>query len=188
MSVFSGKFVLRIPAHLHKELKVNAEQHGVSLNTWILNQLERPITSSDTFFLNLLPALNENFAHDLMGVVLFGSVVRGDHHASSDVDILIVLKPSKSIDRHLYRLWDEKIANSVPQKLEPQFVNLPPSAAIASSLWLEVAMEGKILYDKDGSVAKHLSSLREQIATGSYQRKISHGHPYWVNMRGGHAK
>jgi antitoxin HicB len=38
---FSGKLVIRIPKALHKELKVNAEQEGISLNQLILYYLSR---------------------------------------------------------------------------------------------------------------------------------------------------
>jgi antitoxin HicB len=36
---YSGRFVLRIPKSLHRELALEAENEGVSLNTWILRIL-----------------------------------------------------------------------------------------------------------------------------------------------------
>ena len=188
MSELSGKFVLRIPQQLHRELKTSADQHGVSLNTWILNQLENSSDTSDSDLLNLLPLLAKHFLDEMMGVVLFGSYVRGESRATSDIDVLIVLKSSSLIDRSLYRVWESKIADKVSRKLEPQFVSLPTGSAMASSLWLEVALEGHILYDKEDAVRKYLKHLREQIASGDYQRKTSHGHPYWIQVKSHYAK
>ncbi len=38
---FSGKFLLRVPPELHRELHVAAKRSGKSLNAWLLEQLER---------------------------------------------------------------------------------------------------------------------------------------------------
>ncbi len=42
---FSGKFALRMPKELHRELEREAREQGVSLNQWILYKLafEKPI-------------------------------------------------------------------------------------------------------------------------------------------------
>ncbi len=37
----AAKLVLRLPKHLHKQLKQRARRNGVSLNTEIVNELER---------------------------------------------------------------------------------------------------------------------------------------------------
>ncbi len=36
---FSGKLVLRMPAELHREIAVKAQQSGVSINNWITQLL-----------------------------------------------------------------------------------------------------------------------------------------------------
>ena len=36
---YSGKFLLRLPKSLHKELALNAEHEGVSLNQYVLYRL-----------------------------------------------------------------------------------------------------------------------------------------------------
>lgn len=40
---FSGKLNLRMPAHLHRQLSVEAEREGVSLNQWINKKLSSQI-------------------------------------------------------------------------------------------------------------------------------------------------
>ena len=46
------------------------------------------------------------------------------------------------------------------------------NSANFSSLWLEVALEGVVLFDPNGTVAKTLRKIRESIAVGNYCRKM----------------
>src|SRR5579872_7021582 len=38
---FSGKFIVRVPAELHRELAVEAQENNISLNRYISNKLAR---------------------------------------------------------------------------------------------------------------------------------------------------
>jgi predicted HicB family RNase H-like nuclease len=38
---FSGRFMLRLPPHLHRRIYVEARRDGKSLNQWITDMLER---------------------------------------------------------------------------------------------------------------------------------------------------
>lgn len=40
---YSGKFVVRLPRSLHRELVEQSEQEGVSLNTWVINILAKSV-------------------------------------------------------------------------------------------------------------------------------------------------
>lgn len=40
---FSGKFVVRIPAELHRQAYVSARRSGKSLNTWVKEVLDRAV-------------------------------------------------------------------------------------------------------------------------------------------------
>lgn len=39
---FSGKFLVRVPKSLHRQLSIEAGQEGVSLNQYVLYKLSRP--------------------------------------------------------------------------------------------------------------------------------------------------
>lgn len=41
---YSGRLNLRMSEHRHRQLAIEAQQQGVSLNQWILTKLEAPIT------------------------------------------------------------------------------------------------------------------------------------------------
>jgi len=44
---YSGKFVVRLPRSLHRELVEQSEQEGVSLNTWVIHILAKSVGAKD---------------------------------------------------------------------------------------------------------------------------------------------
>ncbi len=173
MSSFSGKFVLRIPAGLHRKIARDASALGKSLNQFILEKLmESPADSR-------VDLIQGTYKKDLVGVVLFGSKARGDHTETSDEDLLIVLKSEVSLNRDIYDRWDKFIEPRFP-KVSPQFVNYPRDIKNVGGIWFEAALEGKVLFENGQIVTRLLSQLKQLIITGHYKRKWSHGHPYWV--------
>ena len=40
---FSGKFIVRVPKGIHKEITEKAEEQGVSLNQWVLSVLAKNV-------------------------------------------------------------------------------------------------------------------------------------------------
>ncbi len=115
-----------------------------------------------------------------VGVVLFGSAARGEARADSDVDLLLVLAPKAALRRGLYRRWDELFAEgAMGRELNAHFVHLPEAVHQAGSLWLEVAIEGRVVMDREGRVARLLVALRRAIAAGRFVRGTLHGQPCW---------
>lgn len=173
MKSYSGKFVLRVDPSLHRQLKREAEARDLSLNEWIVKNLSGTRTVSPS---PVIHTLKKNFESDLIGVIQFGSSVRGEMREGSDVDLLIVLDGRRPVDRSLYSQWDRFITDPV---LSPQFSHLPTGPDF-TSLWLEVAIEGVILFDPTKQLDTILRQIRSAIAEGKFSRKMSHGHPYWV--------
>ncbi len=118
------------------------------------------------------------FRESLFGIVLFGSAARGDDMESSDIDLLIIV--NLPLNRKLYSKWDQELNSIVSEKFSPHFVNIPQDPHQSGSIWLEAAMEGVICYDPNGLVSTFLKELRGLIAGGVFERKWSHGHPYWA--------
>lgn len=176
MKIPSGKFVLRLTPQQHLVLRKAAAAHAISLNEWILQSLFSTETPSQIVSLILA-----TYKADVKSIILFGSVARADNTKASDIDLLIVLASSCPIDRNLYRKWDQEVLPLLGSQYSPQFSHSPDIQS-ASSLWLEVALDGKVLYDNGGG-EKILQALRHQIASGHYQRKMSHGHAYWIHRR-----
>lgn len=177
MSQLSGKFVLRVSPLFHKQLKEEAQSQKLSLNDWIVKKLmsSNGVQSSEV----VLKTIQNCFDGKMIGIVQFGSTVRGDQKTNSDIDLLIVLKNNQEITRSLYTVWDEKVAPTLGNKYSPQFSHLTELERV-SSLWLEIAMEGIVLLDENNLIKNHIIEIRRKIAAGKYLRKLAHGHPYWV--------
>lgn len=168
----SGKFVIRMNPQMHAQLKKEAYNQNISLNEMVNLKLLK--ANPDRY-----KSIKKEFKDSLIGIVLFGSTVRGDFRSSSDIDLLIVLDNSQPIQRSLYSRWDEKIEPELGSKYSPQFSHLTDLNNI-SSLWLEVGLEGEIIFDPSKKIRRTISQIKNKIASGQYIRKVTHGHPYWI--------
>lgn len=178
----SGKFVLRIPPSLHEELSKLAQKRNESLNNICHDLLQKGLEKEEkTFPSESIPLVTKirNIFPGTKAIVLFGSQARGEATPSSDTDLLIVLAKKETISRNLYHLWDQKIG--APDRISPQFVSLLDNIEDAGSIWLETAMEGIILWEKeDHPISRIFYLLRKEIMKGTWQRKMAHGSPYWI--------
>ena len=193
MQLLSGKFVLRVPPSLHRRLKEEARSTGQSLNALCVQKLRStagsclpPGSTPDLGSAGeCLPEIVRRWR--LAGVVLFGSAARGEATQASDVDLLLVVGHRANISPALYRQWDEWQAGkpSSIAAISPQFVRLPASVSDAGGLWYEIAIEGRILWERDFQVSGFLRAIREAMACGAIRRGTLHGSPYWVKEFGG---
>lgn len=189
MKKYSGKFILRLPPPLHRTLSENAASAALSLNAYCLKRLFPAVNedsirdSKDVPNSGWTDLVCQVWKRDIIGIILFGSAARETLRAHSDIDLLIVFKPSSSVTREDYRLWDKEIApsliNHFAHEVSPHFAVLPPSVYAAGSLWYEVAIEGRVIWEEEGKVSLLLIDIRREIARGKIKRYTSHGHPYW---------
>jgi len=186
----SGTFVVRLPPALHAALREEAARAGLSLNALCTRALEGfllPAPSTARAIDENEPSWMQNvrklYGESVRGIVLFGSVARGESRDDSDVDLLIVVDRNLPLTRRLYSLWDDLLPGD---KHSPSFVHLPLRAEQAGSLWLEAAVDGIVLMDADGDVSRALGRIRRLIASGTRKRLSAYGHPYWVDAQGAH--
>jgi len=176
----SRKILLRLPADLHDAVKARARHARISINSLLEQYIARGIQSAGDELAesHIVKDAKREFGSKLLGVLLFGSRARGDVHDMSDTDILIVVDDSVIIDRGLYRVWDQR----VPDGVSLQIAHLPTTAHDAGSLWLECALDAKILSDPFGLVADFIDQAREYITSGKVIRKTTHGQGFWVPL------
>ena len=116
-------------------------------------------------------ALQQGLGKKLVAVVLFGSRARGDAKEDSDWDMLVIAKdlPKRQMERYretkeiLPQKWRGRI--SILAKTPDEF------EAVLPSLYLEIALDGLILYDPQEYAAVQLQKLRRLIQAKDLRRE-----------------
>jgi predicted nucleotidyltransferase len=189
--------ILRIPPSLHQQLKQDARAGDTSLNKHCRVLLSRKpkgssareISASLTLaagsgralapWQDLAARVIETWGDDIEGLVLFGSCARGRQTANSDIDLLVVLDGSATLDRDLYSRWQLRAFDG--REVAPLFVQIPGKGGRIGGLWFEVALDGIVLYDRSLHLSRFLAQVRNLLAGGRVIRRVTHGHPYWVH-------
>lgn len=174
MDTPSGRFVLRLEPDLHSRAKRSAARSGISLNEFCTRAIEAYVSGT---FAAPVETLKGLLGSSLRGVLLFGSVARGEQREGSDVDLLIIVSTDTKLTRQLYTTWDQHILDS---QLSPHFVHQPSETDSAGSIWLEAAIDGIVMYEVDRTLSIFLRDLRAAMLAGGCERKMAYGHPYWV--------
>lgn len=174
------RLLLRLPTELHQRAKAQALRRKLSLNSVLVEAIKRGLASGEVEELapHIIKMAQAQFGAALLGLMLYGSRARGDAYQSSDTDLLLVLDGSIRIERELYRYWDDKLPSSVSLVI----ADLPQRASDAGSLWLECALDAKIIYDPTGVVRRRLSEIKERILSGAVVRRTTHGQGYWIEQ------
>ena len=127
----------------------------------------------------VVTALRQALSQRLIAVVLFGSRARGEAQETSDWDLLVIARdlPAKTLARHLLLKnalpvdWRARVANlgKTPQEFE----------AALPSLYLDIALDGILLYDPEGYAALRLARLRRLIETRGLHREANRRDLAW---------
>ena len=173
--------MLRIEPGLHSALRAAARAASLSLNEYCARKLASPGAPADPEATALVGRAGRILGESLIGVVAFGSWVRGESRAASDFDALLIAGKSVPITRELYRRWDHEPALYWHgREVAPHFVHVPSQGAVPSGMWAEAATDGVVLYERDWSVSERLAGIRRMIAAGRISRRRLHAQPYWV--------
>lgn len=176
----SGRFVLRLPPALHAGLRDAARRADMSLNEYCVRVLSAPGPDPTGPGAAIAARATTLFGPDLVGIVLYGSWARGEATAASDIDTLVVLEATRPITRALYRAWDHAPLRHDGHPIEAHLVTMPTPESAPGTVWLEAALDGVVVLDRDRRIARHLGRLRRDIAAGAHLRRRAHGQPYWT--------
>ncbi len=180
--------MVRLGSSLHGRLAREAQKRGLSLNRlcecFLEKGLEKQTATEEPPWkkesLRILRRIQQQFAGNLIGLVAFGSQIRGEATSASDLDLLVVVSKEIEIERSLYQGWENNAPSRLPFEVNPHFVRLPSSASDAGGIWFEIALESEILWQQDQRVTDFLSQIQEAIQSNKVCRFWSNGHPYWV--------
>jgi len=172
------RILLRIPAALHRVVKARAKESNASINSVLVQAIHQGLSMGDVRNVEplIIKRATSEFGDAFVGLLLFGSRARGDAHETSDTDILLVVDQSVRVVREMYRMWDEIL----PAGISLSISSLPDAARDAGSLWLECALDAKILYDPTGALRRRLDEIKEMIVSGVFVRRTTHGQGYWI--------
>ncbi|QXJ35330.1 nucleotidyltransferase domain-containing protein [Saccharolobus shibatae] len=143
-----------------------------------------------TLLNNMIKIMKEEFKDDLISVVLYGSVARGDNRNDSDVDILIVMDnlPRDSMLKRI-RLFETKVEDKLNLdeywnkgyyvSLSP-ILKTPEEAGKISPLYIDMVYDAVILYDKDEFFTKILQKLKERLTELGAERVRMGKKWYWI--------
>jgi hypothetical protein len=179
MNVKESRILLRLTKPLHTAVKARALQEGISVNS-LLEQIisegiSHPLANNITK--TIIQRAQDEYHKKVIGLLLFGSQARGDSHDRSDTDFLLVISRELTIERNMYRVWDQFL----PEGISLHIGHLPHNPSNASSLWLECALDAKILFDPTGAIKNTISAIRDFITSGAVVRRVTHGQGYWVH-------
>ena len=138
----------------------------------------------------LLDALREFFRDNLVSVVLFGSVARGEAGELSDVDLLIVCEDLPGSRWKRYALFNQAISRLETlleelgrQHYYPEFrpiLKTRSEAEIHTPIYLDMVEDARILYDREQFFAGVLAGLKQRLKElGARRVFMGDGSWYW---------
>lgn len=121
----------------------------------------------------VVEALRQGLGDNLVAIVLFGSRARGEATEASDWDLFVLAHnlPSSPLQRHI------QITTLLPVQWRGQAAILTRTPtefeSRLSSLLLDIALDGIVLYDPEGYVTQRLAALKRLITNrGLYREQV----------------
>ncbi|MBI4788203.1 MAG: nucleotidyltransferase domain-containing protein [Chloroflexi bacterium] len=127
----------------------------------------------------LARALFDYFGHNLVSVVLFGSYARGQARPRSDLDLYVIAEnlPRRLPDRvaYVHRATNARFERpaSIIAECKREFVSGFPS------LYLDLALDGIVLYDCDNFMTDKLAQIRRITREAGLRRVRVNGDFAW---------
>lgn len=126
--------------------------------------------------------LSESYPKQLISVVLFGSVVRGEAKEDSDIDLLVVMKdlpPGRYVRKGVLEPVFEKISSEGCDAAFNCHLKTPDEAKKITVLYYDFPEEARLLYDQDRFFQKIIEETARHIKKTGAVRKRWGKYRYW---------
>jgi predicted nucleotidyltransferase len=132
-----------------------------------------------------LKGLFDRYESRVVSVVLYGSFSMNKYNKESDIDLLVVIDDYKWEDPLCiepaedlaFRQWELERRY---HKIQP-FPLRPEQARYHRPIYLDMTVDGQILYDRDGFITKVFEEIRRRLAElGAKRYELPDGSWYWV--------
>jgi hypothetical protein len=166
-----------------RRVKASPPKPG-TLASGILSQVAR----------NFSELLSQTLDEQLTSIVLFGSVARGEATKKSDIDVLVVVKAPTDAD--LIALREQVTELCLDFEAGPEVSALalrgfavairpivyPETEALRTHLfYLDLAVDGQILYDPDQFIVTKLAQVRQRmLELGTRREYLTHKRWVWL--------
>jgi predicted nucleotidyltransferase len=119
----------------------------------------------------VVEAMRQKLGKGLVAAVLFGSRARGEAREESDWDLLVIARdlPMRQMDR--YRMVKELLPHEWRGRISILAKTPEEFEAVLPPLYLEIAMDGLIVYDPEGYAGYQLLRLRRLIQAKGLKRE-----------------
>ncbi len=174
-------FLLRLDPEVHQRLVRLSKSLNVSMNELCSRFIKDGLVDGGPARKWIRDLVRADGDGALRAIVLFGSQSRGEATASSDIDLLLVFCAGTKITRSLYRKF-EAILEAAPghDRYSIHCAGIPEDRGAVSGFWFEIALDGRVLWKKNEEIHAWLGEVKRMICSGKYVRKMSSGHPYWM--------
>jgi predicted nucleotidyltransferase len=154
---------------------------------------EELIRIYETLLKKTIHEIRRHFDKDLVSVVLYGSLARGEVRKDSDIDLLIILgslpkerlkrqdifiKMENEIDREIKRIYEKW---GLFPYISP-ILKTKEEAKNISPLYLDMVTDARILYDKDDFFKKILEKLKIKL-NSLHAKKIKVGEKWYWDLK-----
>ncbi len=157
---------------------------------------EKEMTDRDSINIRLksfaqayVDALRRTLGNDLISVVLYGSVARGEAAPYSDIDLLIVsdgLPEGRFAKRKVLKQARALMAEQKDALFQSgiwsnfsEIIKTREEAQKRNYLYLDISEDAAILFDKDNFFEKLLTEFRAWLKQMGSIRRVYKGHRYW---------
>lgn len=139
---------------------------------------------------DLLRACHEIYSDRLVSLAVFGSVAAGTMRTDSDIDILLVadrlpdgrlrrVEEFESVESLLRTRLVAAAAHGIHTRLAPIF-KTRAELEHGSPILLDMTEHVRILFDRDGTLARRLDRLRQRLAELGSRKVYRDGGYYWL--------